>query len=112
MREEYPAFSFTSSAGDPGDDPRVRVDVQPQLTGRNRVTVFFRFLLAIPHFLVLGLLAIGAYIAGIVAFFTVLFTGRWPEGMMKFVLGVARWGVRAQAYYLMLTDEYPPFSLD
>jgi hypothetical protein len=42
----------------------------------------------------------------------VLFTGRWPDGLRDFVIKVMRWGVRVQAYFLLLTDEYPPFALD
>ena len=54
MREEYPPFSFDSTAADPGDDPRVRVDIRPQLTDRNRLTAFFRIILVIPHLVVLA----------------------------------------------------------
>ena len=56
MREEYPPFTFATTTGDPGDDPRVRVDVQPQLTDRNRLTAFFRIILVIPQVIVLAVL--------------------------------------------------------
>ena len=110
--EEYPPFAFGSSASDPGDGGRVRVDFRPALENRNRVTVFFRLLLLIPHMIVLGLVGMVAGLAYVVGFFAVLFTGRWPAGLRRFVLGVMRWGLRTQAYMLLLTDEYPPFSLD
>jgi len=112
MREEYPPFAFDMSPNDPGDDPRVRVDVVPVLENRNRVTVAFRLILAIPQFIVVAVLAFAAVVVSIIAFFAVLFTGSWPEGMRDFVIKVMRWSVRLQAYYLMLTDEYPPFALD
>jgi Domain of unknown function (DUF4389) len=112
MREEYPPFSFDSSATDPGDDPRVRVDVVPQLENRNRLTVFFRIILVIPQLFVLAVLAFAASIAVFIAFFAVLFTGRWPAGLRNFVIGVARWSLRVNAYFLLLTDVYPPFALD
>jgi hypothetical protein len=112
LREEYPPFSFTATPSDPGDDPRVRAEFVPQLEGRNRLTVAFRLILAIPHFIVLALLGIAVFFVGVIAFFAVLFTGRWPEGLRNFVLGVGRWWLRFQAYLLLLTDEYPPFTLD
>ncbi|HEX4489572.1 MAG TPA: DUF4389 domain-containing protein [Acidimicrobiia bacterium] len=112
MREEYPPFSFETSAADPGDDPRVRVDFLPQLTDRNRLTVFFRIILVIPHLIVLAILAIGGWIAAVIAFFAVLFTGRWPEGLRDFIVKLMRWSVRVQSYFLLLNDVYPPFELD
>jgi hypothetical protein len=51
-------------------------------------------------------------VAWVIAFFAVLFTGRWPEGLRSFVVGVIRWGTRVSAYFLLLTDKYPPFSLE
>ena len=112
MKEEYPPFSFDATAEDPGDDPRIRVDTQIALDDRNRVTTFFRWLLAIPHFIVLALLGMAVYVVIVIAFFAVLFTGRWPAGLRDFAIGFGRWSVRVFAYTLLLTDEYPPFSLD
>jgi hypothetical protein len=112
LREEYPPFSFDMTATDPGDDPRVRVDVQPALEDRNRVTTAFRLILAIPHLIALIVLGIAAVVVWLIAFFAVLFTGRWPDGLRSFLLGVMRWALRVEAYLLLLTDEYPPFSLD
>jgi Domain of unknown function (DUF4389) len=112
LREEYPPFTFAATPADPGDDPRVRVDVVPELTDRNRLTTFFRIILVIPHFIVLALLGIAVWVVAIIGFFAVLFTGRWPAGLQAFALGVGRWWLRVQAYMLLLTDEYPPFATD
>lgn len=93
---------------DPGGDP-LRVDLVPQLTERNRLTVGLRFLWAVP--IGLFLVAVVAWFALVLAFFAVLFTGRWPEGLRRFVLGTARLNVRVNAYTNLLVDGYPPFSL-
>jgi hypothetical protein len=112
LREEYPPFGFATTAADPGDDPRVRVDITPALEGRNRLTTAFRIILAIPHLIVVAVLSVAAFVVVVIAFFAVLFTGRWPAGLRDFLLGVVRWWLRVNAYTLLLTDEYPPFSLD
>jgi Domain of unknown function (DUF4389) len=111
LREEYPPFSFATTPADPGDDPRVGVDLVPELEGRNRLTVAFRLILAIPQLIVLALLGIALFVVGVIAFFAVLFTGRWPGGLRDFALGVGRWWLRVNAYLVLLTDEYPPFRL-
>ena len=111
LREEYPPFSFATTPADPGDDPRVAVHLVPQLEGRNRLTVAFRLILAIPQLIVLALLGIALFFVGVIAFFAVLFTGRWPDGLRDFALGVGRWWLRVNAYLVLLTDEYPPFTL-
>jgi hypothetical protein len=112
MREEYPPFNFDVTAADRGDDPRVRVDVAPELENRNRLTVAFRIILVIPQIIVVAFLGVAAVVVFVIAFFAVLFTGTWPTGLRDFVLGVMRWNLRVQAYLLLLTDIYPPFSLD
>jgi len=57
-------------------------------------------------------LSVVAFFAVIIAWFTILFTGRYPRGLFDFVVGAARWGLRVQAYAILLvTDRYPPFSL-
>jgi hypothetical protein len=111
LRNEYPPFDFSISPTDPGTDPRVRVDVEPQLEQRNRLTVAFRLILAIPHFVVLAILLIANLFVLLIAFFAVLFTGTWPAGLRDFTLGVMRWFLRLEAYMFLLTDEYPPFAL-
>jgi hypothetical protein len=112
LREEYPPFTFATTAPEPGDDPRLRVDFVPALENRNRLTTAFRLILAIPHLIVLTVLWIAAFVVGFIAFFAVLFTANWPNGLRGFVLGVIRWSLRVEAYLHLLTDEYPPFSLD
>jgi uncharacterized protein DUF4389 len=112
MKEEYPPFTFSTTPADPGDDARVRVEVTPQLANRNRLTTAFRIILVIPHVIVLVFLFLAAAICVLIAFFAVLFTGHWPDGLRDYVVNVMRWGLRVQAYFLLLTDEYPPFALD
>ena len=112
LREEYPPFTFDTTAPDPGDYPAVRTEFTPQLEDRNRLTVAFRFILVIPHLIVLAVLGIAAWAAAFIGAFVVLFTGAWSVGLRDFVVGVFRWSTRVNAYMLLLTDEYPPFSLD
>ena len=112
LREEYPPFAFETVPADPGTYPPVRTNFVPELEDRNRLTVAFRVILAIPQLLVLAVLGFVAFLVSIIAFFAVLFTGRWPEGLRMFFVGVMRWSTRVSAYLYLLTDEYPPFSLD
>jgi len=111
LQEEYPPFEFPSEGVDPGDYPRTRVEMQPALDGRNRLTTFFRSLLIIPHLIAIMLVGIAAAVAVFIAWFAVLITGRWPDGLRDFVLGYFRWTIRLNGYALLLTDEYPPFSI-
>jgi hypothetical protein len=110
--EDYPPFAFSQSAADPGDYPGVRVDVEPAIEDRNRVTTFFRIIMVIPHLVVLAVLGLAAFVCFVIAFFAVLFTGRWPDGLRAFVVNLFRWSLRVMAYFMLLTDEYPPFTLD
>ena len=72
-----------------------------------------KWFLAIPHFIVLFFLAIVAFFAVIIAWFAILFTGRYPRGLFDYVVGVGRWALRVEAYAMLLvTDRYPPFSLN
>ncbi|HEX5822151.1 MAG TPA: DUF4389 domain-containing protein [Solirubrobacterales bacterium] len=72
-----------------------------------------KWLLAIPHYIVLFFLEIGAFFAVIFAWIAILFTGNYPKSLFDFVVGVARWHNRVAAYaFLLVTDRYPPFSLD
>ena len=112
LREEYPPFAFAMTPNDPGSDPRVRVDVIPQLASRNRLTVGFRFILVIPQIIMLALLVIAEGLVLVIAFFAVLFSGRWPAGLRQFTVGVLRWWLRVETYLLLLTDDYPPFALN
>jgi Domain of unknown function (DUF4389) len=112
LREEYPPFVFDPVAPDPGQYPPVRTGFAPELENRNRVTVGFRLILAIPQLIVVAILGIAALVVWLIAFFAVLFTGRWPEGLRTFVVGYMRWVTRVEAYIGLLTDAYPPFRLD
>jgi hypothetical protein len=78
----------------------------------NRWLPLVKWLLAIPHFIILFFLSIGAFVAVVIAWFAILFTGRYPQGLFDFVVGVGRWWLRVEAYaFLLVTDRYPPFSL-
>ena len=77
----------------------------------SRLLPFVKWLLAIPHYIVLLFLAIGALVAIFISWFAVVFTRRYPEGLFNYVVGVHRWGYRVAAYTLLMTDRYPPFSL-
>jgi hypothetical protein len=78
----------------------------------NRWMPLVKWLLAIPHYVVLGFLAIGAFFAVVIAWFAIVATGHYPRGLFDFVVGVGRWGLRVNAYaFLLVTDRYPPFSL-
>jgi hypothetical protein len=78
----------------------------------NRWLPLVKWLLAIPHYIVLFFLIVAAIVVVIIAWFAILFTGRYPRGMFDFVEGVMRWGARVGAYaFVLVTDRYPPFSL-
>ena len=78
----------------------------------NRWLPLVKWFLAIPHYIVLVVLMIGAIVATVIAWFAILFTGRYPKSLFDYVVGVGRWGLRVTAYaYLLTTDQYPPFSL-
>lgn len=109
MRESYPPFDFTSVNADPGGDPaRLSIDAPEKLS---RGLIFVKWLLILPHVVVLLFVGIGAFIAYVGAFFAVLFTGKWPQGLRDLVVGTMRWQMRVNAYLYLLTDVYPPFSL-
>ncbi len=111
MRNEYPPFDFEVAAADNGNDP-ARVEIVPP-EDLNRWLPLVKWLLAIPHLIVLTFLWIAVFFVSIVGFFAVLFTGKWPEGLRGFIIGVSRWTLRVQAYgFVLLTDRYPPFSLE
>jgi hypothetical protein len=112
LQEEYPPFEFPSEGTDMGDYPRTRVDMAPALEGRNRLTTFFRYFMVIPHYFVLLFIGIAVSVVFLIAWFAVIILGRWPEGMRNFVVGYLRWTTRLNGYAMLLTDEYPPFSMD
>jgi len=105
LTDQYPSTVDEQSVHLDIDYPDVERDL-------NRWLPLVKWLLAIPHFIVLFFLTIGAVIAVVLAWFSILITGRYPRGLFDFVVGVGRWGLRVQAYALLLvTDRYPPFSL-
>ena len=85
------------------------VETPPKIANWRPLVQWF---LAIPHYIVLFFLFIGAFVAVVVAWFAILFTGRYPRGLFDYVVGVGRWTLRVEAYAMLLTtDRYPPFSL-
>ena len=80
--------------------------------GRNRLTTFLRYIVAIPWLIVAGLYGFVASIAVVIAWFALVFTGRYPEGLYNFIAGYVRFNSRANAFIYLLTDEYPPFNGD
>ena len=79
----------------------------------NRWLPLVKWFLAIPHYVVLLFLWLAGFVCVILAWFAILFTGRYPRGLFEFVVGVTRWGNRVLGYaFLLVTDEYPPFRLE
>jgi hypothetical protein len=105
QRDEYPPFS-----GEAGEYAvQLEIDYDENLS---RWLIFVKWLLIIPHLIVLVFLALAAYVVVFIAFFAILFTGSYPRGMFDFVTGVLRWSIRVNAYgQWLVTDRYPPFSL-
>ena len=69
-----------------------------------------KMIMLIPHFIVLYVLRIVVFFIAVIAQFAVLFTGKYPEGMHKIVVGILRWQMRVRTFFFGLTDKYPPFS--
>jgi hypothetical protein len=82
----------------------------PYVERHSRLTTFFRWLLVIPHFVVVALYGFVAYIAGFIAWFAIVFTGRYPAGLYGFNAGFVRYASRVYSYSYLLTDPYPPFG--
>jgi len=95
----------------PAADYPVQLDIDQQ-DEYSRFMPLIKWLLAIPHYIALIVLGIGAYIVAIISFFAVLFTGRYPEGMFNYMVGVHRWAYRVTAYVFLMVDPYPPFTLE
>jgi hypothetical protein len=104
MRDEYPPFSLEA-------DYPARLSLEYP-TSMSRLLIFIKWLLIIPHTFVLYFVGLAAAIVLFIAWFAILFTGRYPEGLFRFYEGYLRWMERVNAYSLLLTDDYPPFSLD
>jgi uncharacterized protein DUF4389 len=95
-----------------GQSIHLEIDYPDVERDLNRWLPVVKWFLAIPHYLVLIVLAILAFFAVVVAWFAILITGQYPKELFDFVVGVGRWSLRVQAYaFLLVTDQYPPFSL-
>ena len=105
LRDEYPSTDEAQAVHLDIDFPDAERDL-------SRWLPLVKWLLAVPHYIVLTVLALFALLFVIIAWFAILFTGRYPRGLFDFVVGVTRWGLRVQAYaFLLVTDRYPPFRL-
>lgn len=109
MRETYPPFDFDTSLEDSSGDPaKFSVEYPQEL---KRFMPLVKWFLLIPHLFVIVFLAIGALFAWIGSFFAVLFTGKYPEGIRNYMVGLSRWVTRVTVYAALMTDVYPPFSM-
>lgn len=105
LTDQYPSTVDEQSVHLEIDYPDVENDL-------NRWMPLVKWLLAIPHYIVLAFLWAGAVFAVIIAWFAILFSGRYPKTLFDYVVGVGRWTLRVAAYMsLLVTDRYPPFSL-
>lgn len=105
LRDEYPSTD---------EEQAVHVDIAyPDVKNElKRWLPLFKWIMAIPHYIVLAFIGIGAAVVTVIAWFAILFTGRYPKGMFDFVVNYERWCLRVAAYaWLLTTDRYPPFRL-
>ena len=103
LEDAYPPF---------GDGPYpASIEIVDPEGPRDRVAVGFRILLALPHFIVLFFVLVAWGLTTFVAWFAILLTGSYPQGLYEFGVGALRWRLRVEAYILLMVDEYPPFSL-
>ena len=105
LSDEYPSTDAEQAVHLEVDYPNVPRDL-------NRWLPLVKWLLAIPHYVVLFFLTIAAFFVIVIAWFAILFTGRYPAGLFEFVVAVMRWHNRVIGYaFLLVTDRYPPFIL-
>jgi hypothetical protein len=105
LTDRYPSTVAEQSVHLEIDYPDVERDL-------NRWLPLVKWLLVFPHYIVLAVLWIGAVFAIVAAWFAILVTGRYPQALFDYVVGVSRWSLRVSAYaFLLVTDRYPPFSL-
>jgi hypothetical protein len=106
LTDRYPSTDEAQAVHLDIDYPDVERDL-------NRWLPLVKWFLAIPHYLLLVFLSLGVLLVSVIAWFAILFTGRYPKGLFDFTVGVGRWALRVDAYaFLLTTDRYPPFSLD
>ena len=106
LNDEYPSTEREQSVHIEIAYPNVKEELKPGMP-------LVKWFLAIPHFFILAFLGIGAGFCIFISWFAILFTGRYPRSFFDFVVGVGRWGLRVSAYaFLLVTDVYPPFSLE
>ena len=104
--DRYPPFSFASIDDYPAD-----IDIEyPERS--SRLTVLFRWLLIIPHWIIVYFLGMIRNLLVLIALVALLFTGRYPASIFEIVMGLNRWMYRVSAYGTLLVDQYPPFSFD
>jgi len=102
--DPYPPF---------GDEPYpATIEVRDPAQPRDSATIAVRLLLVLPHLVVLCVLLLAWLITTVIAWFAILFTRSYPPSLYRFGIGVMRWGLRVEAYLLLLVDDYPPFTLD
>jgi hypothetical protein len=105
LRDEYPSTDEEQAVHLEIGYPDAKAEL-------NRWLPLVKWLLALPHFIILGVLAAAAVVCVIIAWFAILVTGRYPRSLFDFVVGVLRWWLRVAAYAILLTtDRYPPFRL-
>ena len=102
--DRYPPFSMSAGRYD-------AVTLTVEQSEYSRWLVLGKWLLVLPHLFILSVLSVVAIVATGILVFGVLFTGRYPRGLFEFIVGVARWHTRVNAYASLLVDRYPPFSL-
>jgi len=106
LTDQYPSTVDEQSV-------HLEIDYPDVKSGLNRWMPLLKWLLAIPHYIILLFLFIVAVFAAICAWFAILVTGRYPRSLFDFIVGVGRWSLRVDAYaFLLVTDRYPPFSLN
>ena len=110
LHEDYPPFDFAVGGTDDGVEPHTTLTLTyPEHLDRWKP--LYKWFLAIPHYAVVAVLAVGAAFAVIWGFFAVVISGEYPEGPRDFIVDAYRYGLRVQAYVGLLTDQYPPFAL-
>ena len=102
LTDAYPPFGE-------GPYPTTLAAIDP-CEPRSRLTVGFRIILGIPHFIVLMFLIFAWWVTAVVAWFLILISGAYPRGLYAFGVGAMQWLIRVEAYMLLLVDDYPPFS--